>query len=351
MSPTGVDAEALYQQAHQLREQAKLHEAEDAYDRVAALVPNAAGPHHWIGLVRLARGDPTGAERAFREALRREPNRPISLHGLGMALLGQGEYADGFPLLEARHRVQNGSPKPPLPFRRWSGEDVTGRSVLIWPEEGFGDQIQFARFAKQLPSRNVAATWYCSSELAPLFSVNLGIEVLRAEGSVALPHVDFWLLSSSLPALFPSDELPTTPYLAAKPRVSEKRVGIVTSGNPKQANDANRSLPPELAAELMALPESISLKPEDTGALSFLDTAEIIAGLDLVITVDSAVAHLSGAMGKPTWVLLPKIGTDWRWMVDQQTSPWYPSARLYRQETPGDWTGVLKRIKEDLTTR
>jgi ADP-heptose:LPS heptosyltransferase len=125
-------------------------------------------------------------------------------------------------------------------------------------------------------------------------------------------------------------------------------VGLVTRGSPTHRNDAHRSLPDALAAELRAAPGAVSLHPEDSGARDLQETAEIIAGLDLVVTVDTAVAHLAGSLGKPTWVLLPAHGCDWRWLRDRLDSPWYPSVRLYRQAAPGGWSEVVAAVRRDL---
>ncbi|HEY8615108.1 tetratricopeptide repeat protein [Phenylobacterium sp.] len=340
-------AEALYTQAHQLREAGDFAGAQAAYERVAEAAPTSAGPHHWIGFVRLRQGDAPGAEQAFRRALEREPGRPVSTHGLGLALLGQGRLAEGFPLLEARNRIPERAARAPLPFRRWAGEDVSGRHILIWPEEGFGDQIQYARYTQTLAARGVRATWCCAPELAGLFAANLPVEVLRAEGSVPLPNVDFWLGSTSLPALFPSDDPLAAPYIAAPPRPTGARIGVLVRGNSKHYNDAARSLPDGAAEALLGLPGAIGLVPEDTGARDFLETAEIIAGLELVIAVDTAGAHLAAAMGKPCWLLLPHA-PDWRWLPDRERSLWYPSMRIYRQPSPDAWDAVLQAVLADV---
>jgi hypothetical protein len=345
---TPAELEALYQEAHRLRAADELDAAIEAYGRVAAGVPAMAAPHHWIGLVRLRLSDAVGAEQAFRHALELEPGRPISEHGLGMALVAQARLAEGFPRLEARHRIPGRAPPPELPFPRWAGEDLTGKRVLVWPEEGFGDQIQYARYAGRLQARGVRATWLAPPELAGLFAANLPVEVLRAEGEVVLPDVDAWLTSTSLPAVFPSDDAMARPYLSASARPGDARIGVVGRGNPKHQNDATRSIPPEMIAALLALPGAVSLLPEDSGARDFLQTAELMAGLDLVISVDTAAAHLAGALGKPCWLLLPGLGVDWRWQPQPDASLWYPSIRLYRQPSAGDWDAVLKAVMRDL---
>jgi hypothetical protein len=125
------------------------------------------------------------------------------------------------------------------------------------------------------------------------------------------------------------------------------RIGLAASGNPNHLNDQNRSLPSHLADQLAEIPGVVRLSPEVTGAKDFYDTARVVAGLDLVISVDTSIAHLSAAMGKPTWVLLPYIGVDWRW-GGGVGSPWYPSARLFRQAASCDWTEVIDQVKSQL---
>jgi hypothetical protein len=148
--------------------------------------------------------------------------------------------------------------------------------------------------------------------------------------------------------------LPAAPYLRAarpwpRPLAPGFKVGLMTAGNPVYANDANRSLPEAAAAALFGLvARPVDLRPSQTGAADFADTAALMAELDLVISVDTAAAHLAGAMGKPCWVLLPAANPDWRWMRGRRDSPWYPSVRLYRQPAPGDWGPVLDEVAADL---
>ncbi len=200
-------------------------------------------------------------------------------------------------------------------------------------------------------------TLLCAKPLARLFSGSLDVSVVAAEGAVAFPDPDFWVMACSLAARFGSslEDIPAQPYLrsvTAGRTLADgpgMRVGLVTRGNPSHANDANRSLPPAEAARLRALPATVvGLDPAETGALDFADTAAIVDQLDLVISVDTAVAHLAGAMGKPCWVLIPSVETDWRWLRERSDSPWYPSMRLYRQPRPGDWSLAIDRIEADL---
>lgn len=261
----------------------------------------------------------------------------------GMEFLARGEYETGWRLWEKRPISMGGRAdgKPTLAFPEWDGRPIS--SLLILPEQGLGDQIMFARYAPFLQDKGVATTIMCHPLLTRLFG-SLGVPVLNAQGRVALPKVDAWALSPSLPFLCRTtlESIPPAPYLSAPPRGSGG-VGIAARGNPGHINDAQRSLPEAAAAELWKLPGAIDLDPASTGAQDLQDTAEIIAGLDLVIAVDTAIAHLAGALGKRCFLLLPHIA-DWRWLRGRDDSPWYPSLRLFRQPSAGDWASVLQAV-------
>lgn len=282
------------------------------------------------------------AEALFCAALQAAPDDRRLRYGRGVTLMALGRYAEGVDDYELRHSG------PPGPWPLWRGEPVDGRRITIFPEQGLGDQIAFARFASVLRDQGADVTLLCAPQLVRLFS-GLGVRVLAASGAVEFPDPDYVCFAGSLLRCARSaDEVPGTPYLFGVPRPSAGRIGVMTRGNPRQHNDANRSLPPEFAAELLDLPGAVSLQPEDTGAADLQDTADIIAGLDLVISVCTSVAHLAGALGKPLWVMPPAFDTDWRWMRGRSDSPWYPSARIYRQAQPGDWRGVIDRVRSDL---
>jgi hypothetical protein len=297
---------------------------------------------------RLARdGRLAEAEAWFRERLSASPDERMATYGLSVVLLAQGRYAEGADGYDLRH-VVSPQPRPELPWPYWRGEDLSGKRLVIFPEQGFGDAIQFARFAPSLREKGADVTLLCHPALERLFA-NLGVRVVAAAGQTEFPDPDYWVQSNSLLrcAGAVADDTPGAAYLSATPR-ERGGIGVVGRGNPNHHNDANRSLPPELEARLLALPGARSLSPEVTGARDFQETADIIAGLDLVVTVDTSVAHLAGALGKPVWILLPEHNTDWRWMRGRSDTPWYLSARLYRQEAPGDWTGAIQRVFADL---
>jgi hypothetical protein len=302
-------------------------------------------------------------EEALDEARLAYEHRPeapeLKVH-LGNLLLGLGRYAEAWPLLEARAELPAGRVRPVLPYPEWDGGPV--RSLTVWDELGAGDAIQFVRFVPELVARGIAVTLIVRPPLAALFS-GLGAEVIAAEGPLRLQPADAWTMLGSLPlrlGVGPENLPGRAGYLQAPvARVNRfarelrpsARVGVVVRGNPRHANDRNRSLPYAAAGFLLSLPGAESLLPEESSVRldDYADTAAVIQNLDLVISVDTAVAHLAGALGKPCWVLLPWEGEDWRWRHDGSTeSPWYASLRLYRQTARGDWTGPLRQVAQDL---
>lgn len=353
---SAIDSKAeLLARATSLREAGDVAAARRLLQAAVARAPDDADLLHHLAHLSEADGDLAAAESSYRRALALAPQAMPTARLLANLLLSQGRYAEGFALFEARHALE-ALRKPDLPYPEWRGEPVSGRRILIWPEQGFGDQIQFARFAPILRDQGADVTLVCWPPLARLFADSLGVRVIAARGAIELPDPDAWVMTCSLAGRMgvTPQTVPAEPYLRAArawahPLPAGFRVGVMTSGSPTNRNDRNRSLDPAAAARLRGLPAQIvELDPAATGATDFADTAALIADLDLVISVDTAVAHLAGAMGKPCWVLLPSLGLDWRWMRARPDSPWYPTMRLYRQTTAGDWGQVLEAIAADL---
>ncbi|WP_363200920.1 glycosyltransferase family 9 protein [Phenylobacterium sp.] len=270
------------------------------------------------------------------------PADPRPRYGLALLLLARGSYNEGWRLYEARADIpETRIHKPRLSFPEWNGAEV--QSLLLWPEQGLGDQIMYARFVPKLLARGYSVTMLAPPPLVRVLRP-LGCNIISAEGEVGIPRHEAWCLVGSLPHLV--GEIPTAPYLTG----SEKGtgVGVMAAGNPQHVNDAARSLPPNLRGELLRMGRDLS--PASTGAADFEETAEIIRGLETVISVDTAVAHLAGAMGKPTWLLLP-YQAEWRWGRGHSVTNLYPSMRLFRQETPGDWRQPLRDVREALLAR
>jgi hypothetical protein len=283
-----------------------------------------------------------GAEAAYRRTLALEPDNATATFDLGCVLIAKGRMAEGWPLYEVREsrlRLAGQLSKP-----EWRGEPLAGRRLFIWREQGAGDQIMMARFLPQVVADAEQVIYGGIPALQRLLEP-LGVDYRPEDGDFITPPYDVWSLPCSLPDRLGATEatLPSPPYLFGRPRPAGGRIGVAWRGQPANRNNVFRSLPEAAAKRLLALPGAISLEPADTGARDFQDTADIIAGLDLVISVDTSVAHLAGAMGHPVFVLLARHALDWQWPRGERT-PWYPSARLFCQHAPGEWDPVIDAV-------
>ncbi|WP_250535004.1 tetratricopeptide repeat protein [Caballeronia sp. AZ10_KS36] len=371
----------------------RLPEAEASYRRALALRPGFGAA--LINLGNLLREDSARSAEAqalFREALRVDPESADARLNLATTLLRAGDFAEGWACFEARYdaRLSQRSVLPPqVSYAQWRGEPLAGKSLLVVTEQGFGDSIQFIRYLPMLKAQRAAKlTVVCPPALAALLESADGTsQCIAPDALPALPPHDYWCFLMSLPALAGTtlETIPrATPYLHAdasrieywKRRLPDTpKVGIAWSGEPRpwmpdsfgafsrRWLDASLCEPlfatpgvtfvslqkgPTARAQLAALPGR--LRPLDlmNDVADFADTAAIIASLDLVISVDTAVAHLAGALGKPVWILLC-ANACWRWLDDRDDSPWYPTARLFRQRAPGQWIEVIERVVDALT--
>ncbi|MDB5887389.1 MAG: uncharacterized protein JWM03_261 [Rhodocyclales bacterium] len=363
-------------------------EARSCVDTWLASEPERLLALQYQGLTRLYCGDASGAEASFRKALELAPALPRNSANLAIALMAQGRYAEGLPLYEARYAndivAHDRVSFPGLVSKcQWHGEPLAGRRLLLVREQGYGDQIQFIRFAPRLHALGASrVTAWVSPGLAALLGSVQGLDAV-SEGAPAPEDYDLWCPLLSLPLLLGIDapQAPEhLPYLRAPARTAHWRqqiaawaqgrltVGIVWAGSPGNSVDARRSLPTERMLDMLSARQgrvalSLQLAPLGMDQLErqchdgiiplldmlsdFSDTAAVIEQLDLVISVDTAVAHLAGALGRPTWLLLP-AGPDWRWGLRGDNTPWYPSLRIFRQPVPGDWASVVGAVQEAL---
>jgi hypothetical protein len=282
-------------------------------------------------------------ETLLREELARRPQDPEVWLCLAPFLLVQGKYREGFQAMEARGERRL-NPLQRLPYPEWEGAPLAGRSILVVGEQGLGDEIQFSRFIPNL--RRLGASSITLAVRAPnvraLEQIGADRVLARDQGPVEVPRHDCWVLLASLPHRLgvTLDTLLGSPYIRAE-AVRRGGIAIVERGDPGHPNDARRSLPTGLLQE--AFPRAELMVPRG----DVLDSLKRLSGLDLLITVDTSWAHMAGALGVPCWVILHHSRTDWRWMRERETSPWYNSLRLYRQDRVGEWSDVVQRVRAD----
>lgn len=307
-----------------------------------------------LGILLRNAGRPQEARPVLEVGLALAPERTDLQFALGLTLLTLGEYSAGWPLYERRREVFKVA-APNLPVPEWRGEAVVGKRIAVFPEQGLGDAIQFARFLPLLVAEGAQVLLLSKPSLTPLLTgAFAGVEVQSLAGQIDRGPIDYWVSMLSLPYRrgVSLKTLPADPYLRAPSPQSHQqgrfRVGLMTAGNPSYENDAHRSLSQDQAHRLRALGgvETVSLHPRDAG--DFAQTANIVAGLDLVISVDTSIGHLAGAMGKPTFLLVPGLGADWRWMTGRSDSPWYPNHRLFRGVADGGWSSVIDEVAQSV---
>ncbi len=315
------------------------------------------------------------AQAAYVEALKLAPQASMTRLNYAIVLLLAGNFVKGLPAFESRPPALAAAAKKNYLRPFWKGERIS--SLLIWSEQGFGDVIQFSRYIPLVRCAGIRVCLAVQPELIDLMVPLVGAgNVFPRDGT--LPECDAQQLIMSIPLIAATrlETIPAAvPYLSADPARLRKfadllasdhaslKVGIAWSGRPTHTNDAHRSIDPALLAPLSKIPGvslySLQVRPKTpaptelplrdfTGQFeNFADTAALISQLDLVISVDTAVVHLAGALAKPVWTLVPFF-PDWRWMLERSDSPWYPTMRLYRQPAFRDWQTPLARVAGDL---
>ena len=355
--------------------------AEECYRTAFRLDPDDIRAYNNCGVALQALGRTGDARDCYRAALAIDPEHADSHYNMSLAFLLDGMFEQGWNEFEWRFFT---SERPSPLFRkdipRWRGEDLLGKTLLLTAEQGYGDTLQFVRFVPLIKNSGARVVLECERELEPLLNGLAGVDLLVPRGS-ELPQCDCWSPLMSLPHCLrtPSHALADhVPYLHADPfRMalwSERlesdphqiKVGIFRAGNPRLRKDRKRSCSQEAFLPLLQVPDvmwydlqrdgpvldagaGVTVQHVGAGLRDFADTAAVIKRLDLLITVESAVAHLAGAMGKPVWLLLP-FAPDWRWMLHRSDSPWYPSMKLFRQPAPDDWDAVLDAVIRALRT-
>ncbi len=285
------------------------------------------------------------AEALLRQVLHSYPDFAPSRHSLSLSLLAQRRYPEGWACYEARRPATN-IRDPIARCPEWRGEPLAGRRIVVAAEQGIGDLLMFGRYLAVLAAQGAEVVVACEpGNVGPLFRA-AGWATAPFKDGGDLPDADFWVFFGSLPLrLGAAPPAPPVHLDAWSGGGGGGGVGVVATGSPVHRYDRYRSMPPEAAQALRALGRDLS--PGATGARSLVDTAEIVAGLDLVIAVDTSIVHLAGSMGKPCWVLLAQVGMDFRWN-DGVRSDWYPEMRLFRQPAPGDWAGLLAEVRRAL---
>ncbi|MEO8714951.1 MAG: tetratricopeptide repeat protein, partial [Acetobacteraceae bacterium] len=353
----------------------RLEEAERHIRLACRLAPDLLEAHASLGFVLTSLGRLVEARAACATAIARAPECAQAHWNLATAALLEGDFATGFREYEWRKRHDRFRRDfIDLPGRVWNGETVDRLDVLVHAEQGLGDTIQLSRYLPLIAARGARVTLACEASLIPLLRRAPGLHAVVDNGA-RLPAYDLWIDQMSLPRVF--DTMPDTipapggwlvpdPVAVASIGASlppGPRVGVVWAGNPNHSNDRRRSLPEWAVARLaeaFAAPLiSLQLGPRAREAslhgfhelsdylTDYAATAAAVAALDLVVCVDTSVAHVAGALGKPAWVMLPHA-PDWRWMLGRDDTPWYRSLRLFRQPRPGDWASVIDRITEGL---
>jgi tetratricopeptide (TPR) repeat protein len=362
-------------------------EAVAAYRRATVLKPAFAETYNNRGTLLQMAGNIDEALGCYRRAISLRPDYAEAHNNLAMALLAGGNFAAGWQEYEWRWDIaEMTGARPRFAQPRWQGEPAAGRSLLIHAEQGFGDTLQFCRFAPLVAARGIRVTVQVQRPLVRLLSQLPGVDRVMARGETA-PPFDLHCPMLSLP-LAMNTTLDTIPAAAAYLHAPEEaaavwrrrladlcgdapRIGLAWAGNPRRHSpdlalvDRRRSMAPARLAPLFEVagvsfvslqkdgprpPDGFPLIDVMSEMADFADTAALIANLDLVVTVDTAIAHLAAALGKPVWIM-DRFDSCWRWLRGRQDSPWYPTARLFRQPAPDDWETVVSRVRDELALR
>lgn len=357
----------------------RFGDAADSFSRAVSLLTSSPVPLAARATALQALGKVAEAEADCRKAIIIAPDFAAAHWNLSLSLLLQGRYEEGWREYEWRWRKPDfTSPLRHADVPLWDGSPLHGQNILLHAEQGFGDAIQFVRYAPLVAKLGGNVIVECHPQLASLFMGIEGDVTVIPFGS-PMPDINFQIPLLSLPKIFGTtlQNIPSRgPYLAINPEQRQKwssmmspcqnrlKTGLVWAGKsyPDPLRSCLLSDFASLASDDVAFyslqlgngseetkspPSRMQLSDLTGNIRDFADTAALIEQMDLVISIDTAVAHLSGALGKPTWLLLP-YAPDWRWLLERGDSPWYPAMRIYRQKRPGAWGEVIERVRADL---
>ena len=378
-----MDTNYLIAQGNTHREQGLYDDALQCYALAFAQDPDSAAAFNNYGNVQRELGRPDRAVPFLQHAVALEPGNPTAQFNLAVAYLLQGDYARGWPQYESRWSYEHlAGTEPEFPQPRWRGEDIQGKTLLVVGEQGHGDNIQFVRFLYNLHVMGARLKLQVTAGLVPLLESSEIIEWTGTYGDDA-GEFDMWVPIMSIPGVLgiTLENLPRpVQYLNARSDLAREwltrlgpkrrlRVGFSWSGRRDNWLNRYKGVPfREILKMIQAHPEyewinlQIDADPSEEdqlaqagvtrfpGAVSgFHDTAALITCLDVVVAVDTAVAHLAAALGRPTWLMLNGYATDWRWLLNREDSPWYSTVRIFRQPEYGAWQPVLDRITQYLS--
>jgi tetratricopeptide (TPR) repeat protein len=376
-------AEALDNLGNGLTSQGRLEEAVACYRQAVQVRPDYAGALNDLGVALHQQAKFDEALACYDEALRLDPDSVLPHLNRAIAWLLLGNFEQGWSEYEWRLKAPGGPMRPSHP-PRWDGSPLAGRTVMLYWEQGLGDTVHFIRYAPLLKEQGARVIVECQKPLTRLLAGCPGIDQLVAQGST-WPECDFQASLPGLPGILGTSltTIPANvPYLFADSELLEHwrqelrgsaglKIGVAWQGNPGHPLDRVRSFRLEQLApvaklpgirlfslqkgpgieQLVAVADSFSVTDLgtrlDEASGAFMDTAAVMKNLDLVITSDTVIAHLAGALGVPVWVALAKV-PDWRWLLERQDSPWYPTMRLFRQKESGDWAWVFQQMQQAL---
>jgi hypothetical protein len=378
-----TDPARLIEEGNRLRGENRPDQALKCYMLAMCHDPDSAAAFNNYGNVLRECGQPRRGIPFLEHAIILDPNNATARFNLAVSHLIMGDYVRGWPAYEARWQYEHlAGTEPQHRQPRWSGEDLKGKTILVVGEQGHGDNIQFCRFLGNLHAAGARVLFQTTLGLIPMLATSQVISWIGTYTDEP-PEFDYWIPIMSLPGVLgvTLDNLPkTVQYISPDhdkssawlKRLGPKtrmRVGFSWSGRRDAWLNRHKGVPFEIMLDLIRrnpqyewINLQVDVAGEEDEALaaagvtrypgtiqSFADTAALINCLDVVISVDTAITHLAGAMGRPTWLMLQWFATDWRWLLDRDSSPWYPTVRIFRQPSMGDWASVTKKIEQYLS--